>query len=197
VSELKPNQPEITFLSLAYNRFYDIFEEIFDDSFWQKDKYYRFCKIKDGFTVYTELLNYEPIKVILEWMKKGGRPPMEGEIGEQLFKFIRNVLIHIPFFESWDDVWITKEIINWSREKQTIDKFLEKNKGKEQVKYRFWEESKKQMTYLSINFATEYTKMKKVFLKNIISEKEGVKFSYILMKRIMDSQVEEIKNHNA
>jgi len=129
-------------------------------------------------------------------MKKGGRPPMEGEIGELLFKFIRNILIHFPFFFFFYDVWITKEIINWSREKQTIDKFLEKNKGKEQVKYRFWEESKKQMTYLNINFPSEYTKTKKIFLKNIISEKDGVKFSYILMKIIMNSQVEEIKNHS-
>ncbi len=190
----RPNQAEINFLTLAYNRFYDIFDEIFDDHFWQKDKFYRFCKIKDGFAVYSELLNYEPIKSVLNWMKNGGRPPMEGEIGDELFRFVRNIILHFPFFESWDDVWVSKEIINWSKEKQFIDRFLEKNKGKKQVKYRFWEESKKQMTYLSINFPDKYGGKDKIFLKNIILEKDGVKFSYILMRNILNTQVEEIKN---
>ena len=75
---------------------------------------------------------------------------------------------------------------------KTIDKFLEKYKGHKEIKYRFWEEEKKKMTYLSINFPKEY-KNSKVYLKNIISEKEGVKFSLILMKNIIDTQVEEIK----
>jgi hypothetical protein len=33
-----------------------------------------------------------------------------------------------------------------------------------------------------------------MFLKDILSEKEGVKFSFILMKQILDTQVEEIKD---
>src|SRR3989344_965476 len=194
MDNLRPNQAEITFLTLAYDRFYDVFEEIFKDSFWEKDKFYRFCKIKDGFTVYSELLNYEPIKSVLSWMKKGGTPPKEGEIGDELFRFIRNVFLHFPFFESWGDVWISKEVVNWSKEKQFIDKFLEKNKQEKQIKYRFWEESKKQMTYLSINFPDNYEADSKIYLKDIISEKDGVKFSYILMQKILNTQVEEIKN---
>ncbi|MEE9119221.1 MAG: hypothetical protein V3U02_11615, partial [Calditrichia bacterium] len=83
--ELRPDKAEIEFLTLAYNRFYDIFEEIMDDSFWEKDNWYRFSKTKDGFTVYSELLNYEPIKWVIEHIKKA-RPPMEAEIGSELFK---------------------------------------------------------------------------------------------------------------
>jgi hypothetical protein len=49
------------------------------------------------------------------------------------------------------------------------------------------------MTYLSINFPAEYSSDCKVFLKDIITEKEGVKFSFILMKQILDTQVEETK----
>ncbi len=36
-NQLRPNQTEIQFLTLAYNRFYDIFAEVMDDSFWDKD----------------------------------------------------------------------------------------------------------------------------------------------------------------
>jgi hypothetical protein len=50
------------------------------------------------------------------------------------------------------------------------------------------------MTYLSINFPAHYDRDTKIFLKDILSEKEGIKFSFILMKQILDTQVEEIKD---
>lgn len=114
---------------------------------------------------------------------------MEVEIGKELFKFIRNVLLHFPFFDSWDEVWINKSIINWYREGQSIDRFLAEFCGKEEVKYRFWEESKKEMTYLTISFPSEYSNGAKIYLKDILHEKDGVKFSFILMKKIIDTQV--------
>ncbi len=54
--DLRPNDAEKEFLILAYNRFYDLFEEIDSDSFWEKDGGYRLCKIKDVFLVYAEIL---------------------------------------------------------------------------------------------------------------------------------------------
>ena len=191
--ELKPNESELAFLTLSYNRFYDIFEEAINDSFWEKEEWYRFSKVKEGFAVYSELLNYEPIKGIIENIKKS-RPPMEAEIGSELFKFIRNIITHFPFFNSWNDVWVNKSIINWYKKEQSIDKFIKKYLGREPVKYRFWEKDKKKMTYLSINFPKEYENDTKIFLKDILSEKDGIKFSFILMKQILDTQVEEIKN---
>ncbi len=187
---LRPNKAENEFLALAYNRFYDIFEEVMDDSFWDKDEWYRFSKVKDGFAVYAELLNYPPIKWVIEHIKRT-KPPKEAEIGSELFKFIRNIVAHFPFFESWNKVWISKSIINWHKEGQSIDKFLNKCKGKDTVKYRFWEAQKKRMTYLSINFPKEYDEDTKIFLKEILTEKEGVKFSFILMKHMLDTQVEK------
>lgn len=189
-SKLRPNKAEKEFLTLSYNRFYDIFEEIMNDSFWKNDEWYRFSKVKDGFAVYTELLNYPPIKWVIEHIKKV-RPPQEAEIGSELFKFIRNVIMHFPFFESWNDVWVNKSIINWYKDGQSIDRFLKKYEGREAIKYRFWEEQKKRMTYLSISFPEKYDENNKIFLKEILSEKEGVKFSFILMKQILDTQVEK------
>lgn len=49
------------------------------------------------------------------------------------------------------------------------------------------------MTYLTISFPEIYDNNSKIYLKNIISEKEGVKFSLILMKQILNTQVESIK----
>jgi hypothetical protein len=187
--KIRPTKIEKEFLTLAYNRFYDIFEEVMDDSFWQKEDWYRFSKVKDGFAVYTELLNYPPIKWVIEHMKIA-RPPMEAEIGSALFKFIRNVIVHFPFFQSWNEIWIKKTMVNWCKEGRSIDKFLSKCQDRDVIKYRFWEAEKKRMTYLSINFPKEYNKDTKIYLKDILSEKEGLKFSFVLMKQILDTQVE-------
>ena len=118
---------------------------------------------------------------------------MESEIGSELFKFVRNVVSHFPFFTKWDDVWISKQIVNWYKDGQTIDKFIKKYLGKTEVKYRFWEADKKLMTYLSISFPKDYSDESKIYLKDIITEKEGVKFSFILMRQIINTQVESVK----
>lgn len=194
-NHLRPNQMEIQFLTLAYNRFYDIFAEVIDDSFWDKDAWYRFSKVKDGFEVYSELLNYEPLRWVLDNMKIT-RPPMEAEIARELFKFIRNVITHFPFFDSWEDVWVNKALINWLGEGQSIDRFIRKYMGKEHVKYRFWEGQNKKMTYLRIHFPGHYADDTRIYLKDILSEKEGIKFSFILMKQVLNTQIESIKSSN-
>ena len=191
---LRPNKAEIQFLTLAYNRFYDIFEEVMDDSFWEKDSWYRFSKVKDGFAVYSELLNYEPIGWVLETMKTS-RPPKEAEIARELFKFIRNVIVHFAFFDNWDDVWVNQSVVNWHEDGQSIDRFIKKYKGKETVKYRFWEADKKRMTYLSIHFPEQYEDDTKIYLKDILSEREGVKFAFLLMRQVLDTQVLNVDGH--
>ncbi|MEH6842467.1 hypothetical protein V7Z47_28550 [Priestia megaterium] len=184
----RPNQAEIQFLNMSYNKFYDVFEEAFKEEFWEEDAMYRFSKINIAFSIYSELLNYEPIKWVLKEMKEK-RPPMEAQIGSELFKFIRNVLAHFPYFESWNEVWINKSIVNWHKPGLTIDRFLSKYAGREEIKYRFWEADKKKMTYLSITFPESYSDDTKIYLHKILSEKDGVKFSLILMKQIIDTQV--------
>lgn len=191
IKEVRPNSAEKEFLKLAYNRFYDLFDEMFSDEFWESNENYRFSQFKSVFSIYTELLRYDPIKWVIEYLKKN-RPPMEAEIGSEFFGVIRNIVVHFPFFERWDDVWIRKDIVNWRREGQSIDKFLKKYDNHEQVKYRFWEQKKQKMTYMNINFSKGYENGEKIFLKNMLGEKDGIRFSLILMRQIIDTQVEEI-----
>lgn len=109
-----------------------------EDSFWEKNEWERFSKIKQAFEIYAELLNYEPIQWVIEKLKKT-RPPMESEIGSELFKFVRNVVTHFPFFKGWNEVWINGLLVNWYKDGLTIDRFLKKYEGHSEVKYRFWE----------------------------------------------------------
>ena len=57
------------------------------------------------------------------------------------------------------------------------------------IKYRIWEKSKKLMTYIFINFPEEYND-NIIFLKDIVSEKEGIKLCICFMKEILDVQVD-------
>ena len=194
IEELKPNEKEREVLSLFYNRFYDLYEEVVNDDFLNKDAKTRFYKLRESFSIYKELLSYEPIKEYINWMKKGGRPHFEGIIADDLFSFIRNLLLHFPIFDTWDEVYINKNLATWSKVGQ-IDKFLTKGikvkiDGKGTVKYRIWEEKKKKMTYFCINFPEKYNDTN-IYLKDIISEEVGIKFCMALIRSILDTQVED------
>lgn len=196
IEDLKPNEKEKEVLSLFYNRFYDLYDEIVNDDFSNKDAKIRFYKLRESFSIYKELLSYEPIKEYIQWMKKGGRPHFEGIIADDLFSFIRNLLLHFPIFDTWDEVYINKNLATWSKVGQ-IDKFLTKGirgriDGKRTVKYRIWEEKKKKMSYFSINFPEKYDSTN-IYLKDIISEEVGTKFCMELMREILDTQVEGAK----
>ncbi len=191
--EKKPNKKEKKMLNLFYNRFYILYDEISDDKFYKNNPKNRFYKIREIFSVYKELSNYKPIKYYLKYIKNGGRPPIEGIIIEDLFGFVRNLLSHFPVFDSWNDIYITKDLATWDRG-GTIHNFLQKSTKikidqKGTVKYRIWEKEKKNMTYVEINFPEQYND-NNIYLKDIISERDGIKLCIALMKQILDYQVE-------
>lgn len=193
MEELKPNKKEREVLLLFYNRFYDLYEEVVNDDFINNDDRIRFYKLRESFSIYKELLSYEPIKEYINWIKKGGRPHFEGIIADDLFSFIRNLLLHFPIFDTWNEVYINKNLATWSKVGQ-IDKFLTKGikgkiDGKSMVKYRIWEEKKKKMTYFCVNFPKTYNDTN-IYLKDIITEEVGMKFCMALMRAILDTQVE-------
>ena len=116
-----PNDKELEVLTLFYNRFYDLYEEITNDNFFKENAQLRFFKLREAFSIYKELLSYEPIKSYLEWMKRGGRPPLEGIIADGLFSFIRNLLLHFPIFKTRDEVYVNKNLATWSKKDKWIN----------------------------------------------------------------------------
>jgi len=55
---LRPTSQEEVFLSLAYNRFYDLADEIIEDSFWEQEDWYRFSRVINLFSGYASLHIY-------------------------------------------------------------------------------------------------------------------------------------------
>ena len=184
-------EAEELFLNLSYNKFYDITSEIFSREFWNLEPRYRLGRISQAFLIYGEILSHEPMNGVLNWIAKN-RHPMESDISGPLFKFIRNILVHFPFFDSWNDIWINSDLVNWRKSDQSIDKFLRKYSGRRSVKYRFKEKSKPGFTYVTINFPLN-NDAEKIFLKDIITEEEGVKFAIVMMLKVLNTQVESIK----
>lgn len=52
---LMPNEKKVEVLTLFYNRFYDLFDEIVNDNFSNKDANIRFLKLREAFSIYKEL----------------------------------------------------------------------------------------------------------------------------------------------
>ena len=189
---IHPTQDEIEFLTIAFNRFLDLFEEIMADEFWEQEPSQRFAKTKDIFAVYSELLKYPPVR----WVIDANRRPNHSTVGKDLFKLTRHILMHFPYFEKWDDVWIKRPLVNlYSTRQQFIDSFLSDNEGKGEIKYRFWEEKKKRMTYISISFPKDCTKGVRFFLKDMLPEEDGIKFSAIFMWGDTESAGERDKGY--
>ncbi|WP_199906088.1 hypothetical protein [Campylobacter concisus] len=84
----RPNEKEVEALTLFYNRFYFLYDEISNENFKTQEPCFRFYRLREAFSVFKEISNYEPIKEYLKWMKKGGRPFFEGLIADDLFSFI-------------------------------------------------------------------------------------------------------------
>ena len=129
---IHPTLNEVEFLNLAFNRFLDLFREIMADEFWREEPNHRFFKTKELFAVYSEILKYPPV----QWVIDSNRWPNHSTVARDLFKLIRHVLMHFPFFEKWDDLWIKQPLVNLhSARSRFIDRFLSTNEGKEQLKY--------------------------------------------------------------
>lgn len=184
---LSTDSKEYEFLNRATNRFMDLFEEINNSSFMSNSPEIRLYKLKDLFGVYTELLSYQPIKDHIDFIEKT-RPSMESVISSELIKFIRNTLVHFPFFTTWDEIYISKQLINWNSEGRSIDRFLKKYQGHEDVLYRFQERISGNWRYPTIKFPQTYND-DKIYLKDMITEEDGVLLCAVLMYNVVSSQI--------
>ncbi len=184
---LSVNSKEYEFLNLATNRFMELYEEINNCSFMNLSPETRLHKIKDFFSVYTEMLSYPPIKEHIDFVEKT-RPPMESVMVSELVKFIRNILAHFPFFTTWEEIYISKQLINWASEGRSIDKFLKKYQGHEEILYRFKVNSTGEWRYPTIKFPKVYND-DKILLKDIINERDGILLCAVLMFEVVSSQI--------
>jgi hypothetical protein len=98
------------------------------------------------------------------------------ELKVKAFEVIRNILIHFPIFEKWDDVFLTKNLLNWSNSKSnTILNFFENNKNSE-IDYVIYtkEDDRFSPTHPIKMKILPLDDKKPVFLKDMITEDEVI-----------------------
>ena len=92
----------------------------------------------------------------------------------ETFKMIRNVLNHFPIFDSWDEIYVSSELINWNEPKysQILDYFS----TEKQMSYKIylkendeWKEKKQ----IDINVPM-LGKYNKIYLKDILSINDAI-----------------------
>lgn len=192
--EMYSHKGEKEFCELASKKINNIFFEVTNEEFWEKDANYRFSKIKNAFAIYYELLNYDKIKEARSRIKRNNIEIVD-EITCRFFKTIRNLLLHFPVFDKWNEVWIKRSIINWGKsdwkeEGKSIDKFFcDYDNYEDPVKFRCSNNKNDEIIDVNINFTKDYKNNSKIYLKNVIPEKSGVKFSVIFMTSIINSQL--------
>ncbi len=76
---IHPTKNEIAALNLFYNKFLDLYNEIRSKSFYETDSEIRLLKLKELFSVYNELMLYEPIRQYVDNIDKV-RPKSEKSV---------------------------------------------------------------------------------------------------------------------
>lgn len=185
-----PNQQEEEFLNIAVNKFLDISEELLSERNLNPEL--RFALSVKMMSIYTEVLNYVPIKKYLEYIEDN-RPPGEPTAYKYL-EIIRHILLHFNFYSTWDEVCFSKSLITWTGKHSSIDKFLTEYDNHESYKWRIWDNKNKKMTYgYQFNFPKGYSDGKTIYLKDLIDEDKGIKFSVYLIRQMLYSQIVSIK----
>ncbi|HEY6083611.1 MAG TPA: hypothetical protein VIU45_09150 [Chitinophagaceae bacterium] len=191
-SQIAPDQEDkavtsaIGFLNRTFNKFDEMFEEVMNASFWSRDPQYRFSRLREGFSIFRIIQNYERDYCGIAGARKLSMR-QGASMGAEFFGFIKNIMGQFRFFENWEHVYIAEALCY--KRGQLIDGFLKKYCGKEPLKMRFWEKYKKRMVCLAIYFPKAYGGDRRVFLKDMLSEEEGVRFSFIYMRKVIASQV--------
>ena len=132
----------------------------------------KFEVIKQLSSLVSELLDKEGIKnKLIELADTSTVNGEDNEIKIDTFDLIRNILIHFPIFETWDEICISKKLLKWNTDKSgQIIKYFEKNCNKT-FKYRiFLNENDEWVERHTITVTIpELNENNTIYLKDILS----------------------------
>lgn len=132
----------------------------------------KFELIKSLSSLVSELLDKDNLKEkLLNLANTSTVNGNDNEIKIETFDFIRNILIHFPIFESWDDIYISKELLGWNKPYNgSIVKYFKKNSGKTFTYRIFLNEYDEWVEKHTITVTIpELKDNTKIFLKDILS----------------------------
>ena len=125
----------------------------------------------------SELLEVKEIRQrLIELANESTVNGEDNEIKIDTFDLIRNILIHFPIYDSWDEIYISKELLTWNtkRNGQIIKYF--KNNCNRSFKYRiFLNENNKWVEKHTIKVTIPNIETcNKIYLKTILSLNDAI-----------------------
>lgn len=139
------------------------------------DENRKFTLIKSLASLTSELLEVEEInKKMMEIAKSSEINGDNIEDKFNTFKMIRNVVNHFPIFNTWDEIYISRDLINWNDPKNSqIEKFFKTEKCMSYIIYLNedgkWVEKKK--IDIKVPCLGKYNK---IYLKDILSIDDAI-----------------------
>lgn len=148
----------------------------------------KFSVIKELSPLITELLSKKEIRdkfVDLANSSKVKENSEDNNIKFKAFEIIRHIIIHFPFFDNWNDVFITNNLLSWNnKEHWAIKKFFSKEAVFQYViytkNYDKWEPSR----HVKMN-VKKLDDSNPLYLKDVISE-DDVIWTFGLIDHYLD-----------
>lgn len=166
-------EEEIEYLTLTVTRLKELGRIIFNEPFLNFSPKKRLSILKDLYSVYSEIYSMKFFKEI------HGTDPLLidfGDFQKHLVKMIRNVLMHFPYFDSWDEVHIKRSLVTLNLTPKSdgtfsgaIEKFFQKYSDKNYA-IKLTEYGGNQIT-LKLLIPKGYIKNDEIYLKDIIEER--------------------------
>lgn len=150
----------------------------------------KFSILKEVSILITELLSTEETKkkfISLANSSKVKQNSENNDIKFKAFQIIRHIVTHFPFFNKWDDVFITNNLLNWNgKDNQSIKKFFNHNVNKE-ITYVIYTKSFDtwEPTHPVTMKVLPLSDDKPVFMKDMISE-DDVIWTFGLIDHYLD-----------
>lgn len=178
------NKSEEYMVNNLANRIREImssFEDPFDLDCWANqygDSQEKYLQLKECCLLINELLSYKPINNKLLDMANNDTSDKDNktnnDIKYEMFTILRNIFIHFPNFQTWNEIYINEELLFWNSPRGShIYRFFEKYKGK-CLKYTIYNKNKdteqwEQKKKVVIKVPNRVPKKKKLFLKTFIN----------------------------
>lgn len=132
--------------------------------------------IKEIASLIDELLKNKDIKDKFNSLIKGS--PVNGDHSELkllTFNMIRNLVLHFPFFDKWDDIFINNNILEWDKpDNSSIKRYFQNNNGAH-LKYDIYmKKFGKWENFHTVEFDIPILGDEDFFIKNMISEDDVI-----------------------
>lgn len=91
------------------------------------------------------------------------------EIKLETFTMFRNLLVHFPFFEKWEEVYVSENLLLWNKKKSRILEYFKKYESKE-INYKIFMRQYGEWSLVhEVKFTVPRITNNKIYLKEFIS----------------------------